>query len=63
MAVQLIKHKKITKYDTSNPNFDPKKFEEANFARMKGQVARNEARAAEIGYYAQAGTSLMKAYG
>ena len=40
-----------------------KAFEEANFARMKGQVARNEARAAEIGYYAQAGTSLMKAYG
>ena len=40
-----------------------KAFEEANFARMKGQVARNEARAAEIGYYAEAGTSLMKAYG
>ena len=39
-----------------------KAFEEANFARMKGQVARNEARAAEIGYYAQAGTSLLKAF-
>jgi tetrahydromethanopterin S-methyltransferase subunit H len=40
-----------------------KAFEQANFARMQGQVARNEARAAELGYYAQAGTSLMKAYG
>ncbi len=40
-----------------------KAFEQANFARMQGQVARNQARAAEIGYYAQAGTSLMKAYG
>lgn len=39
------------------------KLEEANFARMQGQVARNQARAAELGYYAQAGQSLMKAYG
>ena len=39
------------------------KMEEANFARMKGQIARNEARTAEIGYYAQAGQSLLKAYG
>ena len=40
-----------------------KKIEEANFARMKGQVARNEARAAQLGYYAQAGQSLMSNYG
>ena len=39
------------------------KMEEANFARMKGKIARNEARTAEIGYYAQAGQSLMKYYG
>jgi hypothetical protein len=39
------------------------KIEEANFARMRGQIARNEARAAQIGYYAQAGQSLMKYYG
>ena len=38
-----------------------KKFEEANFARIQGNVARQQARAAEIGYYAQAGTSLLKA--
>ena len=39
------------------------KMEEANFARMSGQIARNEAKAAQIGYYAQAGQSLMKYYG
>jgi len=39
------------------------KMEEANFARIRGQVARNEAKAAQIGYYAQAGQSLMKYYG
>ena len=35
------------------------KMEEANFARMQGQVARNEAKIAEYGYYAKAGQSLM----
>lgn len=40
-----------------------RKFEEANFARMQGAVARNQARAAEIGYYAQAGTSLLAGFG
>lgn len=39
------------------------KMEEANFARMSGQIARNEAKAAQIGYYAKAGESLLKAYG
>ena len=39
------------------------KMEEANFARMRGQIARNVAKAAQIGYYAQAGQSLMKYYG
>jgi len=39
------------------------KIEEANFARMRGQIARNEARAAQIGYYAKAGESLLKSYG
>ena len=34
-------------------------FEQANFARMQGQVARNQAKAAELGYYAQAGQSLL----
>ena len=40
-----------------------RKFEEANFARIQGQVARNQAKATEYGYYAQAGTSLLKTFG
>tara|TARA_R110000751_G_scaffold99994_1_gene193579 strand:- start:357 stop:836 length:480 start_codon:yes stop_codon:yes gene_type:complete len=40
-----------------------KKFEEANFARIQGNVSRQNAKAAEVGYYAQAGTSLLKAFG
>lgn len=38
-------------------------YEEANFARMKGSLARQQARAAEFGYYAQAGTSLLTEFG
>jgi hypothetical protein len=40
-----------------------RKFEEANFARMQGSLARMQAKQAEIGYYAKAGESLMKQYG
>ena len=40
-----------------------RKYEEANFARMQGVVARNQARSAEFGYYAQAGTSLLTGFG
>ena len=39
------------------------KLEEANFARMSGNLARMEARQAQFGYYAQAGQSLLTAYG
>ena len=39
------------------------KMEEANFARMSGQMAKMQARSAAIGYYAQAGQSLMTNYG
>ena len=39
-----------------------RKLEEANFARMSGNLARMEARQAQFGYYAQAGTSLLKAF-
>jgi hypothetical protein len=35
------------------------KMEEANFALMQGQVARNEAKIAQYGYYAKAGQSLL----
>jgi tetrahydromethanopterin S-methyltransferase subunit H len=34
-------------------------FEQANFARMQGNVARMQARQAELGYYAKAGESLL----
>jgi|TARA_R110000765_G_scaffold43001_2_gene90439 hypothetical protein len=40
-----------------------KKLEEANFARIQGQVARQQAKAAEYAQYAKAGESLMKQYG
>jgi len=39
------------------------KLEQANFARISGNVARMEARQAELGYYAQAGQSLLSNYG
>ena len=39
------------------------KLEEANFARMQGDIARQQAKSTELGYYAQAGTSLLKAFG
>ena len=42
---------------------ESKKLEEANFARMSGDLARQQAIAAQFGYYAQAGTSLLKAFG
>jgi len=35
------------------------KMEEANFARISGQIARNEARLAQISTIAQTGTSLL----
>ena len=38
-------------------------FEQANFARMQGNVARMNARQAELGYYAKAGESLLRMYG
>jgi hypothetical protein len=34
-------------------------FEQANFARMQGNLARLNARQAELGYYARAGESLL----
>jgi len=42
---------------------ESRKMEEANFAIMSGELARQQAKATELGYYAQAGTSLLKAFG
>ena len=36
------------------------KIEEANFARIKGQIERRRAKIAELGAYARAGESLLK---
>ena len=38
-------------------------FEQANFARMQGNLARQQAKQAELGYYAKAGESLLRIYG
>lgn len=38
-------------------------FEQANFSKIQGDIAMNNARQQSIGYYSQAGTSLLKAFG
>ena len=60
-AEQAEIEKDITTYNSKVKQ--SQQLEKANFARMQGQVAKNEARAAELGYYAKAGESLMKTYG
>ena len=37
-----------------------KKLEEANFAFISGQIARNRSNLAALGYASQAGTSLLQ---
>ena len=37
-----------------------KKFEEANFSRIQGQVARQQAKIAQLGTLTQTGTSLLR---
>lgn len=36
-----------------------RKFEEANFARISGNIARQQARMAQVGTLLQTGTSLL----
>ena len=38
-------------------------YEEANFARIKGDIAQQQAKVAAIGYYSQAGQSLLTTFG
>ena len=40
-----------------------RKFEEANFARIQGQVARQQAKIAQLGTLTQTGTSLLRMQG
>ncbi len=56
-AEEAEREKKMIEYNSKIKQ--SRLYEEANFARMKGQIARQNARVAEIGYYAQAGTSLL----
>ncbi len=37
-------------------------FERSNFARIKGQAARQEGQSTAMKYYSQAGTTLLKTY-
>jgi hypothetical protein len=39
------------------------KLEDANFARIQGNIARREAKIAQLGYYAKAGESLLRVGG
>ena len=50
--------KDIARYNTEIGK--SRKFEEANFARIKGNIARETARLAQIGTIASTGTSLLR---
>jgi|TARA_R100001460_G_scaffold19719_5_gene40917 hypothetical protein len=49
--------KKVIEYNTDIKQ--SQKLEEANYSRMQGQLARQQAKIAELGYYSKAGQSLM----
>ena len=57
-AEEAEKEKNIIEYNAKIGQ--ARKFEEANFSRIQGQVARNAARSAQIGTIVQTGTSLLK---
>ena len=50
--------KNIARYNTEIGK--ARKFEEANFARISGEVAKQQARLAQLGTLAQVGTSLLR---
>ena len=49
--------KDIARYNTEIGK--ARKFEEANFARISGEVAKQQARLAQLGTLTQTGTSLL----
>jgi hypothetical protein len=57
-AEEAEKEKNIMEYNAKIGQ--ARKFEEANFARIQGQVARQTARTAQIGTIVQTGTSLLR---
>jgi hypothetical protein len=56
-AIEAELQKKIIEYNSKVAA--NKKMEEANFARISGQLARQQARLAQIGTIASVGTSLL----
>jgi hypothetical protein len=57
-AEEVEKERNIMEYNAKIGQ--ARKFEEANFARIQGQVARQTARTAQIGTIMQTGTSLLR---
>jgi len=57
-AEQSVLEKDILTYNSKVEQ--SKKIEEANFARMQGEIAKQKAKSTELGYYAQAGQSLLR---
>lgn len=60
-AEQAELQKNVMRYNAKV--VESQKMEEANFARMRGSLARMEAKQAELAGYARAGESLMRIYG
>ena len=56
-AIEAELQKNLIEYNAKVASAN--KLEEANFARISGQIARNEARLAQISTIAQTGTSLL----
>ena len=56
-AEEAEREKKMVEYNSKIKQ--SRVFEEANFSRMKGQLVRQQARTAELAYYAQAGSTLL----
>ena len=56
-AIEAELQKNLIEYNAKVASAN--KMEEANFARISGQIARNNARLAQIGTIAQTGTSLL----
>jgi len=59
-ALEAEMERKITRYNADMGA--AKKLEEANFSRIQGQMARREARIANIQTAAKAGSSLLQIY-
>ena len=60
-AEQAETEKDVIEYNSNVAQ--SQKIEEANFARISGQIKRQEAKIAQLGYYSRAGESLLRMYG